>query len=87
MTLKKVKLHNSKHLGTSLVAQWIGDHLQGGAMQGVKVRSWPRRIPHAGKQRLISPCATTTEPGLLSLLAEAGRAWVKQQRPSAAKNK
>lgn len=42
MTLKKVKLHNSKHLGTSLVAQWIGDHLQGGAMQGAQVRSLAR---------------------------------------------
>ena len=36
MTLKKVKLHNSKHLGTSLVAQWIRDHLP---MQRAQVRS------------------------------------------------
>ena len=36
MTLKKVKLHNSKHLGTSLVAQWMRDHLP---MQRAQVRS------------------------------------------------
>ena len=67
MTLKKVKLHNSKHLGTSLVAQWIGDHLQGGAMQGAQFRSLAQEDSTCWKATINKPMchnyrAWTLEP-------------------------
>ena len=45
--------------GTSLVAQWLRIRLP---MQGMGVRAWSGKIPHAAEQ--LSLCATTTKPVL-----------------------